>query len=158
MRDVVSRSRRGVNLSCKKNFLERGIDTGGWFAYFAHRFVELDRCCSGPETRIQMEAYAVIETGGKQYRVQKDDVLSVELLDNVEAGQTIELGRVLALNDGSGLKIGSPVLADVKVTAEVVAEFRAPKVVAFKKKRRKGYHRKVGHRQNLLKVKIASIA
>lgn len=105
-----------------------------------------------------MEAYAVIETGGKQYRVQKDDVLSVELLDSVEAGQTIELGRVLALNDGSGLKVGSPVLADVKVTAEVVAEFRAPKVVAFKKKRRKGYHRKVGHRQNLLKVKIASIA
>ena len=63
--------------------------------------------------------YAVIVTGGKQYRVQKDDVLSVELLDNVEAGQMIELGRVLALNDGSGLKIGSPVLADVKVTAEV---------------------------------------
>jgi large subunit ribosomal protein L21 len=105
-----------------------------------------------------MEAYAVIETGGKQYRVQKDDVLAVELLDNAEAGQTVELGRVLALNDGSGLKIGSPVVAGAKVTAEVMAEFRAPKVVAFKKKRRKGYHRKVGHRQNLLKVKIASIA
>ena len=158
MRDVVSRRRDGVNPSGEKTFPERGIDTRGRFAYFARLFVEVDRCSSGPETRIQMEAYAVIETGGKQYRVQKDDVLSVELLDNVEAGQTIELGRVLALNDGSGLKIGSPVLADVKVTAEVVAEFRAPKVVAFKKKRRKGYHRKVGHRQNLLKVKIASIA
>lgn len=105
-----------------------------------------------------MEAYAVIETGGKQYRVEKDDVVSVELLDNAEAGQTIELGRVLALNDGSGLKIGSPVVAGAKVMAEVVAEYRAAKVVAFKKKRRKGYHRKVGHRQNLLKVKIASIA
>jgi len=105
-----------------------------------------------------MEAYAVIETGGKQYRVQKNDVVEVELLDGVEAGQTVELGRVLALNDGTGLKIGTPAVAGVKVTAEVVAEFRAPKVVAFKKKRRKGYHRKVGHRQNLLKVKISSIA
>ncbi len=105
-----------------------------------------------------MEAYAVIETGGKQYRVQKNDVVSVELLDDAEAGQTIELGRVLALNDGSGLKIGIPLVADAKVTAEVIEEYRAKKVVAFKKKRRKGYHRKVGHRQNLLRVKIASIA
>ena len=105
-----------------------------------------------------MEAYAVIETGGKQFRVQKDDVVSVELLDGAEAGQTIELGRVLALNDGSGLKIGSPLVENAKVTAEVLEEYRAKKVVAFKKKRRKGYHRKVGHRQNLLRVKIASIA
>ena len=63
------------------------------------------------ETRIQMEAYAVIETGGKQYRVQKDDVVAVELLADAEAGKKIELGRVLALNDGSGLKIGAPVVA-----------------------------------------------
>ncbi len=105
-----------------------------------------------------MEAYAVIETGGKQYRVQKDDVVSVELLEGAQAGQTVELGRVLAVNDGSGLKVGAPVVEGAKVTAEVMAEYRAAKVVAFKKKRRKGYHRKVGHRQNLLKVKIASIA
>jgi len=107
---------------------------------------------------MKMEAYAVIETGGKQYRVQKDDVVAVELLEGAEAGKQIELGRVLALNAGDGLKIGDPVVAGAKVVAEVVAEFRAPKVVAFKKKRRKGYHRKVGHRQDLLKVKIASIA
>ena len=105
-----------------------------------------------------MEAYAVIETGGKQYRVEKDDVVSVELLEGAEAGQQVEIGRVLAMNDGSGLKIGSPVVEGAKVMAEVVEEYRADKVVAFKKKRRKGYHRKVGHRQNLLKVKIASIA
>jgi len=105
-----------------------------------------------------MEAYAVIETGGKQYRVQKDDVVSVERLEGAAAGQTLELGRVLAVNDGSGLKVGSPVVAGAKVTAAVVGEYRAAKVVAFKKKRRKGYHRKVGHRQTLLKVKIASIA
>lgn len=105
-----------------------------------------------------MEAYAVIETGGKQYRIQKDDVVAVELLDGVEAGQQVELGRVLAVNDGTGLKIGTPVVEGAKVMAEVQESFRAAKVVAFKKKRRKGYHRKVGHRQTLLKVKIASIA
>ena len=110
------------------------------------------------EMRIQMEAYAVVETGGKQYRVQKDDVLAVELLEGAEAGKPVELGRVLAIHDGSVLKVGTPAVAGAKVMAEVVGEFRAPKVVAFKKKRRKGYHRKVGHRQNLLKVKIASIA
>lgn len=105
-----------------------------------------------------MEAYAVIETGGKQYRVQKDDVLAVELLVGAEAGQTVELGRVLALNDGTGLKVGRPVVEGAKVTAEVVEEFRAAKVVAFKKKRRKGYHKKIGHRQNLLKVKVTAVA
>lgn len=105
-----------------------------------------------------MEAYAVIETGGKQYRVQKDDVLAVELLAGAEAGQTVELGRVLALNDGTGLKVGRPVVEGAKVMAEVVEEFRAAKVVAFKKKRRKGYHKKIGHRQNLLKVKVTAVA
>ena len=158
MRGVVSRSRMGVNPSNEKTFSERGIDMGGGNAYFVRLFVELGGYCAGLEMRIQMEAYAVIETGGKQYRVQKNDVVAVELLENAEVGQKIELGRVLALNDGSGLKIGAPVVAGAKVTAEMVAEFRAPKVVAFKKKRRKGYHRKVGHRQDLLKVKIESIA
>ena len=116
----------------------------------------------GPEearkVRNHMDAYAVIETGGKQYRVKKDDVVSVELIDGVEAGQSVKLGRVLALNDGTGLKVGAPEVEGAAVTAEVVEEFRAAKVVAFKKKRRKGYHRKVGHRQNLLKVKITGIA
>ncbi|NLB65557.1 MAG: 50S ribosomal protein L21 [Lentisphaerae bacterium] len=105
-----------------------------------------------------MEAYAVIETGGNQYRVKKDDVVSVELIEGAEAGQQVELGRVLALYDGSSLKIGMPVVEGASVTAEVLEDYRAPKVVAFKKKRRKGYHRKVGHRQNLLKVKIVSVA
>jgi len=105
-----------------------------------------------------MEAYAVIETGGKQYRVQQGDVVSVELIEGAEAGQSVEITRVLAVNDGTGLKVGVPTVEGAKVLAEVVEEYRAPKVVAFKKKRRKGYHRKVGHRQHLLKVKIASIA
>jgi large subunit ribosomal protein L21 len=142
----------------KKTFAERGIDTGGGFTYFARLFVEWGWRWAALETRIQMEAYAVIETGGKQYRVQQGDVVSVELIEGAEAGQTVEVGRVLAVNDGSGLKTGAPVVDGAKVTAEVVEDYRAPKVVAFKKKRRKGYHRKVGHRQHLLKVKIASIA
>lgn len=105
-----------------------------------------------------MEAYAVIETGGKQYRVQQGDMVSVELLEDAQVGQPVEITRVLAINDGTGLKIGAPTVDGVKVQAEVVEEYRAAKVVAFKKKRRKGYHRKVGHRQHLLRVKIASIA
>ncbi len=135
-----------------------GVDRKGWLAYVARLFVAQGRWHAAREMRIQMEAYAVIETGGKQYRVQKDDVIDVELLEGAEVGQPIELGRVLALQDGSGLKIGAPVVEGAKVMAEVVEAFRAPKVVAFKKKRRKGYHRKVGHRQELLRVKIASIA
>lgn len=104
-----------------------------------------------------MEAYAVIETGGKQYRVQAGDVLEIELLEGAEAGSKVELLRVLARNTGSGLEIGAPVIEGAKVVADVLEEVRGPKVVAFKKKRRKGYHRKVGHRQDLLKVKVESI-
>ena len=105
-----------------------------------------------------MEAYAVIETGGKQYRVQKDDVVAVELLEGVEAGQAVVFDRVLAVNDGSGLKVGKPVVDGAKVSAEAVEIFRAPKVVAYKKKRRKGYHRKVGHRQDLTVATVKAIA
>lgn len=104
-----------------------------------------------------MDAYAVVETGGKQYRVGKDDVLAVELIEGAKAGDQIELGRVLALNDGSGLKLGTPVVEGASVKAEVVEEFRGKKVVAFKKKRRKGYHKKIGHRQDLLRVKVVSV-
>ena len=105
-----------------------------------------------------MEAYAVIETGGKQYRVQAGDELEIERIEGAEAGSKIELDRVLARNTGSALEVGAPVVEGAKVVADVVAETRGDKVVAFKKKRRKGYHRKVGHRQDLLKVKIQSIA
>jgi len=69
-----------------------------------------------------MEAYAVIETGGKQYRVQQGDVVSVELIEGAEAGQSVEITRVLAINDGTGLKIGAPTVDGAKVLAEVVEE------------------------------------
>ena len=104
-----------------------------------------------------MDAYAVVETGGKQYRVQKDDVVAVELIEGAKAGDQIELGRVLALNDGAALKVGAPVVEGASVKAEVIEEFRGEKVVAFKKKRRKGYHKKIGHRQDLLRVKVVSV-
>lgn len=104
-----------------------------------------------------MEAYAVIETGGKQYRVEKDTVLSVELLEAAEAGKTIEFEQVLAVSNGSELTVGTPVVAGAKVTATVVENYRGTKVVAFKKKRRQGYRKKIGHRQELTKIKIESI-
>jgi len=104
-----------------------------------------------------MEAYAVIETGGKQYRVEKDTVLDVELL-GVEDGQTVEFDQVLATSDGSELTIGTPVVESAKVTATVVENFRDKKIYAFKKKRRKGYRKKKGHRQGLTKLKIESIS
>ena len=103
-----------------------------------------------------MEAYAVIETGGKQYRVKPNDVLKVEHLE-VEAGASVELDRVLAVSDGQALKVGQPLVAGAKVTATVVEQTLGDKVINFKKRRRKGYHRKVGHRQELTVLKVAGI-
>ena len=104
-----------------------------------------------------MEAYAVVETGGKQYRVQVGDRVAVELL-GVEVGQKVKLDKVLALSDGKDLKIGTPTIEGAAVTADVVELIRGPKVVAFNKRRRKGSSRKVGHRQDYTVLKIASVA
>jgi len=104
-----------------------------------------------------MDAYAVIETGGKQYRVQKETVLSVELLGK-DAGDTVEFDQVLAVSDGNELTVGTPVVENAKVSATVVENHRGEKIVAFKKKRRKGYRKKIGHRQNLTKLKIDTIS
>jgi len=102
-----------------------------------------------------MEAYAVIETGGKQYRVQQGDVLDIELLME-DAGATVEFDA-LAVSNGSELTIGAPLVEGAKVKASVVENLRGEKIVAFKKKRRKGYRRKIGHRQELTKIKVESI-
>lgn len=104
-----------------------------------------------------MDAYAVIETGGKQYRVKQGDVLEVERLEG-EAGAKVTLDRVLALSNGSELTVGTPVVAGAAVAAEIVGQLRGEKVVNFKKKRRKGYHRKIGHRQELTRLRVQSIA
>ncbi len=104
-----------------------------------------------------MEAYAVIATGGKQYRVEKGDVLKIERTQT-EAGQQEILSNVLALSDGATLKVGAPEVAGASVTAEVVRHLRGKKIVAFKKKRRKGYHKKIGHRQELTEIKIVDFS
>jgi len=104
-----------------------------------------------------MDAYAVVETGGKQYLVKADDVIHVERLD-AEAGKKFTLDRVLAVSDGKKLKIGTPEVSGAKVVSNVVEHARADKVVSFKKKRRKGYMRKQGHRQEQTVLKIESIA
>jgi large subunit ribosomal protein L21 len=99
--------------------------------------------------------YAVIKTGGKQYRVAKDDVLTVEKLDG-DAGAKIEFTEVLLVGAGADIKVGTS-LSGAKVTAELVEQTRGPKVIAFKKRRRKNSRRKRGHRQDLSTIRITGI-
>jgi len=100
--------------------------------------------------------YAVIKTGGKQYRVAKDDVLKVDLLD-AKKGDTVKLEEVLLVGGDSKAKIGSPLLSGAFISAEVVDHIKDDKVIVFKKKRRQNYRRKNGHRQNLTVLKITGI-
>ena len=100
--------------------------------------------------------YAVLETGSKQYRVTAGDTLEIERLE-IEAGQPYSFNRVLLVNNDGKLTIGSPTVENATVEADVVEHIRGEKKVAFKMKRRKGYHRKVGHRQELTVVKIKEI-
>lgn len=100
--------------------------------------------------------YAVIKTGGKQYRVSKDEVLKIERIEG-EAGSEISFDQVLMVGEGASIKIGSPVVKGAKVTAELVEQSRGPKLIAFKKRRRKNSRRKKGHRQDLTTVRITNI-
>ena len=101
--------------------------------------------------------YAVITTGGKQFKVQEKDVFSVEHLEG-EAGTKVVFDKVLAIGEGADLKVGTPLVEGAKVEAEIVEQFRGPKLIAFKMKRRKGYRKRKGHRQELTKIRILSIA
>ena len=103
-----------------------------------------------------MQAYAVIETGGKQYRVQAGDTIEIERLPE-EKGSTVRIEKVLAVSDGANLKVGTPYVDGAAVTLEIVEHFRGPKVVSFDKKRRKGYSRTVGHRQELTRASVKSL-
>jgi len=100
-----------------------------------------------------MDEYAIIETGGKQYRVHNNDIVSVERL-GVEAGQQIEFGDVLAVSNGQTLLIGTPRVKGATITGTVMEHYRDRKLISFKFKRRKGYRKKKGHRQELTRVKI----
>jgi large subunit ribosomal protein L21 len=100
--------------------------------------------------------YAVLETGSKQYRVTAGDTLEIERLD-VEAGKPFTFDRVLLVSNDGKLTVGSPTVNAASVVADVIAHKRGEKKIAFKMKRRKGYHRTVGHRQELTVVKITEI-
>ena len=99
--------------------------------------------------------YAIVSTGGKQYKVAQDDVITVEKID-AEVGSKVEL-PVLFLNDGKKIVTDPAKLAKAKVTAEIVDQFKGEKQLVFKFKKRKRYHRLKGHRQQLTKVKITKV-
>ena len=100
--------------------------------------------------------YAIIETGGKQYRVQEGDVITVEKLD-VNAGDKVELDKVLVLSDDNGLKVGTPYVEGAKVIAEAVENGKGKKVIIFKYKAKKDYRKKQGHRQPYTMIEIKSL-
>jgi len=100
--------------------------------------------------------YAIIETGGKQYKVAAGDVIDIETLDATEGKVTFD--RVLLLADGKKVRVGAPVLPEATVSGEVLAILKAPKVVTFKKRRRKDSQTTRGHRQTLARVRIDAIA
>lgn len=101
--------------------------------------------------------YAVIETGGKQYRVQEGDSLFIEKLE-VEAGDTIDFDDVLIVSKDGELSIGNPYVENAKVKASVIENGKGPKVIVFKYKNKEGYRKKQGHRQPYTKVQIESIS
>lgn len=101
-------------------------------------------------------AYAVIRTGGKQYRVTPGEVLRIEKLE-AEAGATVELSEVLLTSGDDGIRVGTPVLNGVSVTARVVEQGKAKKILVFKKRRRKRERRRYGHRQPLTTIQVLEI-
>ncbi len=101
-------------------------------------------------------AYAIIKTGGKQYRVAAGDIIDVEKLD-LEAGADATFSELIFHANGSDIKAGADALKGASVVAEVVAQIKGPKLIAYKYRRRKGYHRTVGHRRRLTRLKIKSI-
>lgn len=100
--------------------------------------------------------YAVVKTGGKQYRVSKDDIIRIERLDG-EAGEVVTLGEVLMIGDGAEVKIGAPFIDGAAVAGEIVEQTRGDKIIVFKKRRRQNYRRKKGHRQHLTVLKVTDI-
>ncbi len=100
--------------------------------------------------------YAVIETGSKQYKVAKDDIILVEKL-HFKEGSPVKLDKILLAKEGSSIHVGTPYLEGSHVICEVLGSVRGDKLIAYKYKRRKSEKKKIGHRQNLLKLKVKSI-
>lgn len=100
--------------------------------------------------------YAIIRTGGKQYKVAKNDVITIEKISG-EAGATVDLDEVLMIGDGADVAVGAPLVVGAKVVAEVLEQTRADKILVFKKKRRKGYRRTQGHRQDITILRVTDL-
>jgi large subunit ribosomal protein L21 len=101
--------------------------------------------------------YAIIQTGGKQYRVRPGEVLRVEKLPLAEGETQVEFSHVLVASDASGVQIGQPLVPGARVVARVIRHGKGKKILVFKKKRRKNYRRRYGHRQPFTEVQILSI-
>lgn len=104
-----------------------------------------------------MGNYAIVETGSKQYWVEPKQVIEVELLPTAEGQKEVSLDRVLLIQDGAGVKIGTPSVAGAKVICENLGEIRGAKVIHYRMRRRKASRRKHGHRQNYLRLLVKEI-
>jgi large subunit ribosomal protein L21 len=104
-----------------------------------------------------VNVYAIIRTGGKQFKISPGDTIRVEKITG-QAGETVEMKDVLFFAEGENVLTGNPLLPNVKVLGEILAHHRAKKVIIFKKKRRKGYSKKTGHRQSFTSLKIKEIS
>lgn len=101
--------------------------------------------------------YAIVEIAGKQFKVTKDQKVTVHRLNSLKEGDKVDFDKVLLVDNDGSIQVGTPVLESAKVSAEVVKHFRGEKVKVFKKKRRKGYQKLNGHRQDLTQLKITGI-
>ena len=113
--------------------------------------------CIGTKTTEDKNMYAVIESGGKQHRVEPGEVLQLEKLDIAE-GETIDFDKIMMIGEGEKIAIGTPYVEGGKVTAEVLGHGRGDKVTIIKMRRRKHYRRQAGHRQHFTEVKITEIS
>lgn len=121
------------------------------------RMISCDHLLSADKTSADnVMAYAIFKTGGKQYKASVGDFLDVEKLEVAE-GESSSFDQVLAAGEGADIKIGAPTVAGATVEFKVLKQFKAPKVTAFKFKKRKGYHLTKGHRQPLTRVQVVSI-
>jgi len=100
--------------------------------------------------------YAIVDSGGKQYKVQEGEILRVEKLEG-EVGDSVSFDKILMFSDGDNVNVGTPLLEDVAVSGHIVEQGKAKKIIVFKYKKRKRYRRKQGHRQQFTAVKIDSI-
>ncbi len=130
------------------------VDTIAGLGIFAPHWLAI--CCETLVLREIFIMYAVIRTGGKQYRVAQKDVVRVERV-SAEVGNEVDLDEVLMLGDGTSTTVGTPLIEGARVTAQVIDQIRAPKITVFKKRRRKNHRRTKGHRQALTVLRITEI-